>query len=169
MLEGDGVRAITTSCGYLSIYQRELAAAVSVPLFSSSLFQVPLAARVIRPDQRVGILTARAVLTERHFQGPGWSSSDIDVFQMALPMTVISPRPCCATPRGPILYSSSEKSATLHDRRCASIRTPAPSCWSAPTSLRSHRGCVEQAGVPVFDLYTLVMHAHLTTIGSRSV
>jgi NADP-dependent 3-hydroxy acid dehydrogenase YdfG len=30
-------------------------------------------------------------------------------------------------------------------------------------------GVRRTAGVPVFDLYTLVMHAHLTTIGSPSV
>src|SRR4051794_10566870 len=53
-LEAEGVGAITTSCGFLAIFHRELAAAVSVPVATSSLLQVPLAARLIRPDQRVG-------------------------------------------------------------------------------------------------------------------
>jgi hypothetical protein len=169
MLEGDGVRAITTSCGYLSIYQRELAAAVSVPLFSSSLLQVPLAARVIRPDQRVGILTARAVLTERHFQGAGWSSSDIDVFQMAPPDDSHFAQT--------LLRNTSWTDPLLLEREISDL---------ARQAMREHPdtgaivlecanlapfapGVRRTAGVPVFDLYTLVMHAHLTTIGSRSV
>src|SRR5437899_13013231 len=36
-LEGEGVGAITTSCGLLAKYQQQLAAAVRVPLFPSTL------------------------------------------------------------------------------------------------------------------------------------
>ena len=34
-LEREGVRAITGSCGFLALFQRELAAAVNIPVFSS--------------------------------------------------------------------------------------------------------------------------------------
>src|SRR4051794_20591215 len=54
-LERDGVRAIITSCGFLAAHQPELAAAASVPVFSSPLLQVPLAARAIRPGAEVAI------------------------------------------------------------------------------------------------------------------
>ena len=73
-LELHGVRAITTSCGFLAVFQRELAAAVSVPVLTSSLLQVPIVSRLLRPDQKVGVLTERPHLTERHFQGVGWSA-----------------------------------------------------------------------------------------------
>lgn len=67
-LEAAGCRAITTSCGFLALFQRELAAAVSIPVFASSLMQVELAWRMLRPDQKVGILTAdKTCLTEQHF------------------------------------------------------------------------------------------------------
>jgi Asp/Glu/hydantoin racemase len=59
-LEGEGVGAITTSCGFLATYQRELAAAVSVPVFTSSLLLVPLVHRMLGPGRRVGILTVNA-------------------------------------------------------------------------------------------------------------
>src|SRR4051794_10740599 len=76
-LEADGVRAITTSCGLLAMFQRELAAAVSVPVLTSALLQVPMVAQLIRPDQRVGVLTARAnELTARHFASAGWSADE---------------------------------------------------------------------------------------------
>src|SRR5499427_4581255 len=37
-----GADGITTNCGFLSLYQKELAAAVSVPVATSSLMQVPM-------------------------------------------------------------------------------------------------------------------------------
>ena len=48
-LEREGVGAITTNCGFLIKYQRELAAAVSVPVFTSSLLLVPLVHRMLGP------------------------------------------------------------------------------------------------------------------------
>ena len=38
-LERQGVRAITGSCGFLALFQRQIAEAVSVPVFLSSLIQ----------------------------------------------------------------------------------------------------------------------------------
>jgi hypothetical protein len=73
-----GVRAITTSCGFLAIHQRELAAAVDVPVFASPLVQVPMAAAAIG-GRRVAILTARLALNERHFNGVGWSSTTVPI------------------------------------------------------------------------------------------
>ena len=71
-LEADGVRAITGSCGFLALYQKELSAAVTIPVFASSLIQVPLAYAMLPPSHKVGVLTADAGnLTERHFTAVG--------------------------------------------------------------------------------------------------
>ena len=40
-LEAMGVKAITTSCGFLSVFQQEMQAGVGVPLLTSALLQVP--------------------------------------------------------------------------------------------------------------------------------
>ena len=77
-LEAQGVKAITTSCGFLAIFQKELASAVSVPFFSSSLLQVHMARAILKPGQQVGILTARKKsLTRRHFAGVGIQPHDL--------------------------------------------------------------------------------------------
>src|SRR5439155_773798 len=65
-LEGEGVGAITTSCGFLAKYQQELAAAVRVPVFTSSLLMVPLVHRLLPAGRRVGIMTVNAAAL-----GPG--------------------------------------------------------------------------------------------------
>ncbi|MBF8184417.1 aspartate/glutamate racemase family protein [Nonomuraea sp. K274] len=71
-LERAGVRAITTACGFLAIYQQELAEAVNVPVATSSLLQIPQALRLISPGRRVCVLTINAsTLDHRHFAGAG--------------------------------------------------------------------------------------------------
>jgi hypothetical protein len=55
-LEKEGVRAITTSCGFSIIYQDAISKAVGIPVATSSILQVPLVHKMI--NKRVGILTA---------------------------------------------------------------------------------------------------------------
>ncbi len=79
-LEQEGALAITTNCGFLAMFQLELAAAVRVPVFTSSLLLVPMLRRMLPPDRQIGILTVEAAsLTERHFRGAGWSMQEIPV------------------------------------------------------------------------------------------
>ena len=79
-LQAEGVRAITTNCGFLALFQRELAAAVTVPVFTSSLMLVPMISRMLGPNKRVGIMTADSTaLGEAHYEGVGWSSVDYPV------------------------------------------------------------------------------------------
>jgi len=71
-LEREGVGAITTSCGFLVCYQHDLAAAVRVPVLTSSLLLVPLVARMLAPGRRVGIMTVDAAsLSREHLQAAG--------------------------------------------------------------------------------------------------
>src|SRR2546428_473177 len=74
-LESEGVGAITTNCGFLVKFQRELAAAVKVPVFTSALLLVPLVHRMLPPGRRVGIMTVNAgTLTREHLDGAGIGS-----------------------------------------------------------------------------------------------
>lgn len=57
-LEADGVAAISTNCGLTGSIQEELAGAVNIPVFASSLLQVPMVYRMIKKGQKVGVLTA---------------------------------------------------------------------------------------------------------------
>lgn len=71
-LEREGVGAITTNCGFLVKYQRELGAAVGVPVLTSTLLLVPLVHRMLPPGRRVGIMTVNAgTLGPEHFRGAG--------------------------------------------------------------------------------------------------
>jgi len=66
------VGAITTNCGFLVKFQREIAASVRVPVFTSSLLLVPLVHRLLPPGRRVGIMAVNAgTLTAEHLAGAG--------------------------------------------------------------------------------------------------
>ncbi|MCB2011957.1 MAG: aspartate/glutamate racemase family protein [Geminicoccaceae bacterium] len=66
-----GADGITT-CGFLSLFQKELAAAVAVPVASSSLMQAAFIGALLPPGRRVGIITISAdTLSAAHLEAAG--------------------------------------------------------------------------------------------------
>jgi hypothetical protein len=57
-LTGQGVRAVTGDCGFLALHQRKLAAVLEIPVFLSSLLQIPFISSIIGLDGKVGVITA---------------------------------------------------------------------------------------------------------------
>ena len=83
-LEAAGVDAITSACGFLALFQAELAGAVRIPLYSSSLMQVPMVHRMLAAGRKVGILTASASsLSPAHLAGVGAESVPVRIAGMA--------------------------------------------------------------------------------------
>jgi hypothetical protein len=57
-LAGQGVGAVTGDCGFLALHQRRLAARLDMPVFLSSLLQIPFISGILAPDRKVGVITA---------------------------------------------------------------------------------------------------------------
>jgi hypothetical protein len=73
-LEADGCKAIVTSCGFLALHHRKIAAAVNVPFASSSLCWLPTLYNAFGGAQYVGIMTAsQASLGPEHLASLGGS------------------------------------------------------------------------------------------------
>ncbi|MGH6902382.1 MAG: aspartate/glutamate racemase family protein [Geminicoccaceae bacterium] len=71
-LVGQGADGIVTNCGFLSLFQADLAAACGVPVATSALIQAPVIERLLPPGRRVGILTVCAAsLTPEHLAAAG--------------------------------------------------------------------------------------------------
>ncbi len=67
-----GCDGITTTCGFLALFQRELAAACEVPVATSSLMQHGLIQSLLPPGRRVAILTiCAATLSAQHLAAAG--------------------------------------------------------------------------------------------------
>ena len=69
-LQEEGVAAITTTCGFLVLFQQEIASQLRVPFVASSLLQVPLVHTLVQG--RIGLITADArALTSAHLAAAG--------------------------------------------------------------------------------------------------
>lgn len=68
-----GAKTVVGNCGFMVLFQREMAAALPVPVYMSSLLQLPLIRQGIRPDQSIGIISASGnSLTKRHMEIACW-------------------------------------------------------------------------------------------------
>ncbi len=82
-LAEEGCRLITTNCGFLSLFQAELAAALPCPVATSSLMQARMIEATLPPGRRVGALTiSAATLTPAHLAAAG-CPTDMPVWGVA--------------------------------------------------------------------------------------
>lgn len=159
-LEAEGVRAITGSCGFLALFQKELSEAVDIPVFASSLIQVPLVYNLLGRRRSVGVLTANGPkLTPRHFEAVG--AGDIPVAVQGLED--------CAEFREVILEARRDSMdlALIEDGVLAAGRTLVETnpgvgaivleCTDLPPYAHALQ---KETGLPVFDLTTLATMVH---------
>lgn len=67
-----GCVGISTTCGFLVLFQRELAAALPVPVMTSSLLQIPALQTSLAPGELVGVVTISATsLSAEHLAAAG--------------------------------------------------------------------------------------------------
>lgn len=66
--EDEGIQAISMSCGFLAIFQKEIQTSLHVPFLSSSLLQIPLISMIT--GEPIGVITASTMsLTIDHLKG----------------------------------------------------------------------------------------------------
>ena len=154
-LEAEGCQAITTSCGFLIMFQKELAAAVNVPVFTSGLLQAPMVANMIQPDKKIGILTANSETLEPEYFLQGSLTEDRIVVQGMQDY----PNFYSTFPRNGYSYDYEAVEAEVIAaakslmERCPKIG--AIVCEG--TNFATFNPAVNRAtGVPVFDIVTLI-------------
>jgi hypothetical protein len=59
-LESEGVKAITGDCGFMAIYQKEVKESVNIPVFLSSLLQIPFIKSTLADNAGIGVITANS-------------------------------------------------------------------------------------------------------------
>ena len=148
-LVDEGAAAITTSCGFLALFQAELAAALPVPVWTSSLLKLPELA-----GRRPGVLTVDAqALTAEHLLAAG-ARADTPVEGLAsgcsLQCTLLEDRPTLDAPA-----ARQDVLAALQRlrQRHPGIDTVVLECTNLPPYAADiHRA----TGWPVHDITTLV-------------
>jgi hypothetical protein len=153
-----GVDGITTTCGFLALYQQELAAHCSVPVATSALLQVPMVARMLPKGKRVGILTFSAEsLTLHHLAGVGIDPQTPVVGMPPTSKFQRSIREGDALVPFDVLKNEVLDVARRMVETDRSIGAIVCECTNiSPYSYEINR----QLGVPVFDMVTLVHWFH---------
>jgi Asp/Glu/hydantoin racemase len=159
-LEREGVGAITPNCGFLVKFQRELAAAVSVPVFTSSLLLVPIVHRMLAPSRRVGVLTVNAAsLTSEHLEGAGIGPD--------VPLAIAGmegEKEFTRTLLGDELELDVDLAREEHVRVARRLIAEHPDVGALVlecTNMPPYTGDIQrETGLPVFDVVSLVRMAH---------
>ena len=57
-LQSEGEKVISSACGFFGNFHKQTAAALNIPVYLSSLVQIPMIQVGLKPGQKIGILTA---------------------------------------------------------------------------------------------------------------
>ena len=153
-LESLGVHAVTTSCGFLALFQAELQAAVQVPVWTSSLLLVDALQTQLSPGRKVGIVTADAAsLTARHLVAAG---APIDTPREGLAVgsafrrTLLDDLP-------ELEVAEAEAETVAAARRLVAVHPGIGAIVLECTNLPPYADAVRAAtGLPVHDITTLI-------------
>ena len=154
-----GVRALTTSCGFMILFQEALAREFPVPVFTSSLLQLPFIQATLRPQDRVGVVTADAAnLTPEHLRRAG---GDID----RLTIYGLESRPhfreAILEESGRIDEEKVKAEVVERSREMAAADPAIRAILLECTNLPPYAGAIRDAlGLPVYDAVTMISHVH---------
>jgi Asp/Glu/Hydantoin racemase len=159
-LEREGVRAITTNCGFLAKFQPEIAGSVEIPVFTSSLMLVPLVHRMLPPGRAVGIMTVDAsLLRPEHMTGAG-IAPDVPLVVAGLE----TEKEFTRVMLDDLLTLDVETARQEHlavARRLLAGHPEIGAIVLECTNMPPYRADIQAAtGLPVFDITTLVRMVH---------
>ena len=157
-LERKGVKAITTSCGFLAMFQRELVQRISIPVFTSALVMLPMLCKMAG---KVLVLSANSdTLTQRHLEAACGDLSlldykvigtqneanftDFTVYNWSQVDTDLCEREILSVLHKELDYDKSYKCILLE-------------CTNLPPYSDAIR---KEFGLPVFDIVTLMNFVH---------
>ena len=153
-MEEQGIKAITTSCGFNAVFQRELADSVRIPVFTSSLMQIPLVQNMIGKNRTIGVMTAKkSALSEQHLENAGVNKQ--------IPLLIQGLEVCTewnkifTSPDQDIKISQVEKdiiSSACAMMKLSDIGAFVLECTDLPPFSNAIR---KATGLPVFDFVTL--------------
>ncbi len=153
-----GAAAVTTVCGFLSLFQPELAAHAGVPVASSTLMQVPALDRMLPPGKRTGVITvSRESLWDDHFTAVGApADTPVEGTESGRELTrvLIGNQPWLDMDAAEADVTASARRLT---ERCPEVGAIVLECANmAPYAAAVRR----ETGLPVHDIYSFITWVH---------
>jgi len=161
-LYNSGVRAITGACGFMALFQQEVAASINIPVFLSSLLQIPFMYQIT--GKKIGIITADAsCLKPKHFASTGIS----DGFPLVIAGMENQPefRDAILKEKGSLdslkIQNEILEVAKELVRNNPDIGTILLECSDLPPYAHIVQN---EVGLPVFDFFTMINYVHTTLV-----
>lgn len=158
-----GVRAIVGACGSFANYQKEAAAVFEVPTFMSSMLQVPLILRSLRPSQKLGVVAASAAaLTPKVFSQCGITDPSRLVITEAKGLPEFDKLLNCA---GRFDSHKMEQEMIELTRGCAKNNPEIAAILLQCSDMPPYAWAIQNAmKLPVFDMTTLIDWLHSAVV-----
>ena len=150
-----GVRAIITSCGFNAIFQKKLSKAMPVPVFTSTLMQIPFILSSLGSKKLAVITASKKALKPEHFRAVGLKDlSRIQIYGM-------DEQPewgkIHLTPDHPlsleIISDEVVSLAEIAQKQTPKLGAVLLECTDLPPFANAIR---KKIGLPVFDLPTMI-------------
>lgn len=157
-LEREGVKAITSDCGYMLAYQDMVAAAVKVPVMMSSLLQLRFMGSLIPPGAEIGIVCAHEPRMNSGWLEKAWPNPDRTI-RIAGMQDQPGFREAILEEQGrldtDLVEAETVAVATRLVEQYPDIRILLLECSNLPP----YSAAVQKAtGLPVFDFITMIDH-----------
>ena len=163
----EGVKAITSDCGFMALFQEEIASALPVPVFLSSLLQVPFIHRTLRRGEMVGIIAADSrQVTDRHLRAVGIDES--------MPVKIVGmenqPNFCDAilNEKGVLDFDKVEQEVVQVAERLVTEEAKVKAILLECSNLPPYAAAVQEAvNLPVYDFITMINHVFSAVVRKR--
>lgn len=151
-VQSQGVRAIVGGCGFFGNFQGRLSEALDIPVFLSSLMQVPMVLQAIKPDSKIAVFSDITSLTDELFMACGVNQLDriTKVHSTGLPETQ---KQFASGRLNPAIYVKQLVELAIdHISQNPDVAAIVAEYTEFPTFAHAVQ---EAVGVPVFDTTTL--------------
>ncbi|QHJ71395.1 aspartate/glutamate racemase family protein [Planococcus halotolerans] len=162
-LERAGVKAVTADCGFMIPYQAEIAMALRIPVFTSSLLQVTFIEKIISRQNKVGIITAESdQLDDSLLIAAGASAERVEIIGMENKLHFSQ----AILDEAGTLNSEQVEKETVEAARELVLREPTVSAILLEcSSLAPYAKAVQNAvQLPVFDYITMIEFVHRSLV-----
>ena len=151
----EGVKAITGDCGFMALFQKEMADALPVPVLMSSLLQVPFISRTLRQGEKVGIVFADSgTIRKEHSVNTGVDESTIAIAGMQNEKEF---RDGILLERGYFDPALVEQEVVSVVKKLVGENNSIGAILLECSDLPPYSGAVQRAtGLPVFDYVTMI-------------
>jgi hypothetical protein len=153
-----GAWAVAGNCGLMIVHQEALARALPVPVFLSSLLQVPLLARMLGPDAAIGVVVSSAnSLSDGHLRlARAGGDARIVIASMEGKQHFAA---AVRDESGELDFEAVTAEAVDVARRLVADHPQVKAMLFECVDLPPYAHAVQEAvGLPVFDITTLVGH-----------